>query len=145
MKTIFFCFFFLCFIGVLVACGGASGPTQEDPPPDNGSDPSNGDLVAGRLFLENNTLYVIETVYLNEVDPEQPQIIRSHVNPGERHDVGRMLLPAGWAFELDVVVLVPAQVGFSVRRKAQILIDGEQVMQVRIEDANDPFSVQLEL
>ena len=138
--------FLLCFIGIVTACGGASGPTQEDTPlPDDGADIPGGEPTAGRLFLQNNTLYVIETAYLNEIDPDNPQIVRSQIAPGERQDVGQVLLPAGWVFELDMVVVVPAEVGFRVRRKAQINIDGEQLVQVHLENPDDPFSVLIDL
>jgi hypothetical protein len=136
----------LSFIGVLTACGGTGGPTQEEPSlSENGSDMPSEGQTAGRLLLQNNTLYAIETAYLNEVDPDAPLIIRSQIAPGERQDVGQALLPGGWAFELDLVMVVPAEVGFRVRRKALININGGQLVQVRLEDSEDPFSIQVDL
>ena len=134
----------LFFIGCFGACSGAEEPTKENSD-NNGSSATRGEeQMAGHLFLQNDTAYAITTAYLNEIDPYELQIVRSHVAPGERQDVGQGLLPAGVTFELDIVVMVPVNIGFRVRRKAQIYINGEQLVQVYAVDSNDPFSIKVD-
>jgi len=59
----------------------------------------------------------------------------------ERQDVSRTLLPAGTVVELDLVLLVADGEGFRVRRKAQVTMDGEVVVTVRLAHPEDPYSL----
>ena len=70
-----------------------------------------------------------------------PAIVRIGVEAGERQDVFRALLPAGTVVELDLVLLVADGEGFRVRRKAQVTVDGEVVVTVRLADPEDPYSL----
>ena len=56
-------------------------------------------------------------------------------------------LPAGLEveFDLDLVFIPPTGDGVRVRRKARLVIDGYQVLGVRLADETDPFSVEIEL
>jgi hypothetical protein len=130
---------------MLSACGGSEKGTE---PP--GTDPPGGDPPAdtthadGRVFLENGTAYGVEVAYLNRVAEGEPRIIRTVVAAGESRDIGQALLPGGGEVEFDLVLLLPEDLGFRVRRKAQIVVDGDVVLRISLETADDPFSVLIE-
>jgi hypothetical protein len=54
-------------------------------------------------------------------------------------------LPAGLEVEFDLVFIPPTGDGVRVRRKVRLVIDGDQVLAVRLADETDPFSVEIEL
>ncbi len=117
---------------VLLSCGGGG----------------DGDVVGplsqaqdGRVVVDNQTGYALEVAFLNETDPAAPAIVRTRVEAGERQDVSRTLLPAGTVVELDLVLLVADGEGFRVRRKAQVTVDGEVVVTVRLADPEDRYSL----
>ena len=129
----------LVFLG---ACGGSdkgTGPGDVEPP--NG-DP--GRQTSGRVFLDNRTAYGVEVAYLNTQREDEPRIVRTVIEAGATGDIGQEVLPGGVEVEFDLVLLIPPEEGFRVRRKAQILIDGDVVLQMRLEIADDPFSVLIE-
>ena len=51
----------------------------------------------------------------------------------------------GLRSEFDLVFIPPTGDGVRVRRKARLVIDGDQVLGVRLADETDPFSVEIEL
>ena len=95
----------------------------------------------GRVVVDNQTGYALEVAFLNDTDPAAPAIVRTRVEAGERQDVSRALLPAGTVVELDLVLLVADGEGFRVRRKAQVTVDGEVVVTVRLADPEDRYSL----
>ena len=129
---------------VLSACGGSgkgTDPAGTDPPDD---EPPGATYLDGRVFLENLTDYGIEVAYLNTAIPGEPRIMRTVVAAGESRDVGQELLPGGGEVEFDLVLLLPEDQGFRVRRKAQILVDGDMVLRVSLAAPEDPFSILIE-
>ena len=52
-------------------------------------------------------------------------------------------LPAGLEVEFDLVFIPPTGDGVRVRRKARLVIDGDQVLGVRLADETEPFSVEI--
>ena len=80
-------------------------------PGDTGLAPQEGEPEEGRVLLANQTIYVVETVYLNRVEEERPRIVRVQVEPGQTLDVSREILPPGLKVELDLVLLLPAELG----------------------------------
>ena len=128
------------------ACGGSEKGTDSPgtDPPDGGEPPADTAHEDGRVFLENMTDYGIEVAYLNRVVEGEPRIMRTVVAAGESGDIGQELLPGGREVEFDFVLLLPEDRGFRVRRKAQILVDGDVVLRISLETADDPFSVLIE-
>ena len=47
--------------------------------------------------------------------------------------------------EFDLVLLLPREKGYRVRRKAEVTIDGEVTVRLSLEVANDPFSVLIQV
>ena len=123
----------------LMGCGGASAPGPVEPV---GEEP----VAAsdGKVSIVNRTAYALEVAYLNEVDVEAPRIVRTVVPAGLRVDVSGAALPAGLEVEFDLVLIPPAADGIRVRRKMRVVIDGDQVLNVRLADEADPFSVEIE-
>ena len=113
-------------------------------PGHTGLPPQEGEPEEGRVLLANQTIYVVETVYLNRVEEKRPRIVRVQVKPGQTGDVSREILPPGLKVELDLVLLLPAEMGFRVRHKAEVYIDGDVLLRLFIEDRNDPFSLRIE-
>ena len=99
----------------------------------------------GIVSIVNHTNYVLEVAYLNEVDSQAPRIVRTEVPVGARAVVSGEALPAGLEVEFDLVFIPPTGDGVRVRRKARLVIDGDQVVGVRLADETDPFSVEIEL
>jgi len=120
-----------CGVALLSCVGGGDGDAVGPP-----SEPQD-----GRVVVDNQTGYALEVAFLNETDPAAPAIVRSRVEAGERQDVSRALLPAGTVVELGLVLLVADGEGFRVRRKAQVTVDGEVVVTVRLADPEDPYSL----
>ena len=58
-------------------------------------------------------------------------------------EVSGGVLPAGLAVEFDVVLVPHAADGIRVRRKIQVAIDGDWVLNVRLVDESDPFSLDI--
>jgi hypothetical protein len=126
----------LLLASLLLACGGSG--KAADPPSDGV------EQKEGRVVLDNQTIYAVEVSYLNQVDAEQPRIVRVQVEPGARQDVSQEVLPGGLEVEFDLVLLLPTEMGYRVRRKAQTLIDGDVVLRLSLEDENDPFSLRID-
>lgn len=99
----------------------------------------------GIVSIVNHTNYVLEVAYLNEVDAQAPRIVRTEVPVGARAVVSGETLPAGLEVEFDLVFIPPTGDGVRVRRKVRLVIDGDQVLAVRLADETDPFSVEIEL
>ena len=123
-----------------VGCGGEQAQKPLEP---DGEMPA---IAAdGIVSIINHTDYVLEVAYLNEVDAQAPRIVRTEVPVGARAVVSGEALPAGLEVEFDLVFIPPAGDGVRVRRKARLVIDGDQVLSVRFADETDPFSVEIEL
>ena len=81
--------------------------------------------------------------YLNETDADAPRIVRTHVPAGQRAEVSAGVLPGGLAVEFDLVLVPRTADGIRVRRKIQVAIDGDWVLNVRLTDESDPFSLAI--
>ena len=132
----------LLLLGWLLACGGSDkgtggGPGPDPTPPEEFRD--------GRVMVDNQTLYPVEVIYLNEVRADAPRIVRTQIGSGSLQDVSREVLPGGLELELDLVLLLPREKGYRVRRKAQVTIDGEVIVRLSLEVAGDPFSVLIQV
>ena len=124
---------------LLSSCGGKA-PTA---PPE--SEPATPEPTgrAGTVSVANHTAYDLEVAYLNEIDADAPRIVRTHVPAGQRVEVSGGVLPAGREVEFDVVLLPHTTDGIRVRRKIRIAIDGDWVLNVRLADESDPFSLEV--
>ena len=123
-----------------IGCGGKQAQKSLE---------SDGEMPAiaadGIVSIVNHTNYVLEVAYLNEVDAQAPRIVRTEVPVGARAVVSGEALPAGLEVEFDLVFIPPTGDGVRVRRKVRLVIDGDQVLGVRLADETDPFSVEIEL
>lgn len=123
-----------------IGCGGEQAQKSLE---------SDGEMPAiaadGIVSIVNHTNYVLEVAYLNEVDAQAPRIVRTEVPVGARAVVSGEALPAGLEVEFDLVFIPPTGDGVRVRRKVRLVIDGDQVLGVRLADETDPFSVEIEL
>ena len=123
-----------------IGCGGEQAQKSLE---------SDGEMPAiaadGIVSIVNHTNYVLEVAYLNEVDAQAPRIVRTEVPVGARAVVSGETLPAGLEVEFDLVFIPPTGDGVRVRRKVRLVIDGDQVLGVRLADETDPFSVEIEL
>jgi hypothetical protein len=123
-----------------IGCGGEQAQKSLE---------SDGEMLAiaadGIVSIVNHTNYVLEVAYLNEVDAQAPRIVRTEVPVGARAVVSGEALPAGLEVEFDLVFIPPTGDGVRVRRKVRLVIDGDQVLGVRLADETDPFSVEIEL
>ena len=127
---------------VLFACSGDKTPAAPDEPgegPDGSGQPE-----SGRVFIENQTPYVVEVAFVDSFTSRDPGIVRSLVGVGERRDISAGLLPADTEVEFDLAFRIPADEDYRIRRKAKVRIDGEMVVVVRLETADDPFSLRVE-
>ena len=123
---------------LLSGCGGDPAPTA--PPAPAPPEPTG---QAGTVAAANHTAYDLEVAYLNETDADAPRIVRTLVPAGQRAEVSGGVLPAGLAVEFDVVLLPHTTDGIRVRRKIQVAIDGDWVLNVRLADESDPFSLEV--
>jgi hypothetical protein len=123
-----------------IGCGGEQAQKSLE---------SDGEMPAiaadGIVSIVNHTNYALEVAYLNEVDAQAPRIVRTEVPVGARAVVSGETLPAGLEVEFDLVFIPPTGDGVRVRRKVRLVIDGDQVLAVRLADETDPFSVEIEL
>ncbi len=120
---------------LLCGCGSKDPTAPLAPaPPESTRQP-------GTVAVANHTAYAIEVAYLNETDANAPQIVRTHVPAGQRVEVSGGVLPAGLAVEFDLVLVPRAADGIRVRRKIRVAIDGDWVLNVRLTDESDPFSL----
>lgn len=121
-----------------IGCGGEQ--TQK-------SLESDGEMPAiaadGIVSIVNHTNYVLEVAYLNVVYAHAPRIVHTEVPVGARAVVSGEALPAGLEVEFDLVFIPPTGDGVRVRRKARLVIDGDQVLGVRLADETEPFSVEI--
>jgi len=81
--------------------------------------------------------------YLNEIDADAPRIVRTVVPAGQRAEVSGGVLPAGIEVEFDLVLVPRTADGIRVRRKIRVAIDGDWVLNVRLADESDPFSLEV--
>jgi hypothetical protein len=124
---------------LLSGCGGQA-PTAPPAPEPTSPEPIG---RAGTVSVANHTTYDLEVTYLNETDADAPRIVRTRVPAGTRVEVSGGVLPAGLAVEFDVVLVPHAADGIRVRRKIQVAIDGDWVLNVRLVDESDPFSLEI--
>ena len=122
---------------LLSGCGGKepTAPVAPVPPEPVGR--------PGTVSVVNHTAYDLEVAYLNEIDADEPRIVRTRVPAGQRMEVSDGVLPAGLAVEFDVVLVPHTADEIRVRRKIQIAIDGDWVLNVRLADESDPFSLEV--
>ena len=122
---------------LLSGCGGQAptAPPEPEPPEPVGQ--------PGTVSVANHTAYDLEVAYLNEIDADAPRIVRTHVPAGQRAEVSDGVLPAGLAVEFDVALVSHTADGIRVRRKIQVAIDGDWVLNVRLADESDPFSLEV--
>ena len=123
-----------------IGCGGKQAQKSLE---------SDGEMPAiaadGIVSIVNHTNYVLEVAYLNEVDAQAPRIVRTEVPVGARAVVSGEVLPAWLEVEFDLLFIPPTEDGVRVRRKLRLVIDGDQVLGVRLAGETDPFSVEIEL
>ncbi len=121
-----------------IGCGGEQ--TQK-------SLESDGEMPAiaadGIVSIVNHTNSVLEVAYLNVVYAQAPRIVYTEVPVGARAVVSGKALLAGLEVEFDLVFIPPTGDGVRVRRKARLVIDGDQVLGVRLADETEPFSVEI--
>ncbi len=122
---------------LLSGCGGKAptAPPAPTPPEPAGRE--------GTVLVANHTAYDLEVAYLNEIDADAPRIVRTRVPTGQRVEVSGGVLPAGIEVEFDVVLLPHTTDGIRVRRKIWVAIDGDWVLNVRLADESDPFSLEV--
>ena len=132
-------------IALLLAAWLLSGCGGKDPtaPPAPVPDPPEPTGRAGTVAVANHTAYDLEVAYLNETDADAPRIVRTRVPAGQRVEVSGGVLPAGIEVEFDVVLVPHTADGIRVRRKIQIAIDGDWILNVRLADESDPFSLEV--
>ena len=92
----------------------------------------------GRVLVENQTPYAVEVVFLDGAG----RIVRSQVASGGVGEVSGGLLPGGSEWTFDLVLLLPPEQGFRVRRKARVVVAGEVRLRVALADAQDLFSLE---
>ena len=132
----------LCLVALLSACGGSgttAGPSQPEP---NGPPPS--EPQDGRVVLHNETVYAAAIAYLALTGPDAPTLVRRTVAAGQKGEISRGPLPGGLEVEFDIVLLLPPETGFRIRRKATARIDGEVTLRLHLRQADDPFSSVVE-
>ena len=99
---------------------------------------------AGTVAVANHTAYDLEVAYLNETDPDAPRIVRTHVPAGQRAEVSGGVLPAGLAVEFDLVLVpTPGRRNSGAAQKSGSRLDGDWVLNVRLADESDPFSLEV--
>ena len=124
---------------LLSGCGGKQ-PTAP-PAPEPALPESAGQ--AGTVAVANHTSYDLEVAYLNETDADAPRIVRTRVPAGQRAEVSDGVLPAGLEVEFDLVLVPRTADGIRVRRKIRVAIDGDWILNVRLTDESDPFSLEV--
>ncbi|MBI2506144.1 MAG: hypothetical protein HYW07_23250 [Candidatus Latescibacteria bacterium] len=112
---------------VAAGCGGGASPPAGPPQPGE-----------GRVMLENQTGYAVEVAFLDA----REQIVRTQVAPGQVAEVSGGVLPGGTEWTFDLVLLLPEEQGYRVRRKARVRIEGEVRLRASLPDPEDPFSLQ---
>jgi len=121
-----------------IGCGGEQAQKSLE---------SDGEMPAiaadGIVSIVNHTYYVLEVAYLNVVYAHAPRIVHTEVPVGARAVVSGEALPAGLEVEFDLVFIPPTGDGVRVRRKARLVIDGDQVLGMRLADETEPFSVEI--
>ena len=122
----------------VIACGGDSGTASP------GVD---GTAEDGRILVANETEEALEVVYLREDEPSGPRIVRTEVPPGTVADVGGGLglLPAATQIELDLALGSVDDGAIRVRRKVNVVVNGEVLVTIRLLDPDDLFSAQIEV
>ncbi len=115
--------------------GGGMAPNDDVVPPD-----PDRPAEAGAVRLANQTSYAIQSAYLH-VDDDGERIVRVDVAAGGEAMISDGALPAGATVEFDLVLQVPASEGLRVRRKAQVTVDGDTIVNATLGDDTDPFSL----
>lgn len=111
---------------LLWACGG-----QE-------AEPAGPEVPApGRVVVENRTPFAVEVAFLDGGG----RVVRSQVAAGAAGEVSAGLLPGGSEWTFDLVLLLPPEQGYRVRRKARILVAGEVRLVAALADPGDVFSL----
>lgn len=110
-----------------IGCSGAKSSPSGPPQP-----------AAGRVVLENQTGYGAEVVFLDGGE----HLVRTQVAAGQVGEISGGALPGGTEWTFDLVLLLPAEEGYRVRRKARVLIEGEVRLRASLEDPKDPFSLR---
>ena len=111
-----------------LGCGGdAAAPTPAVPAP-----------AAGRVMMANQTPYPVEVAYLDG----EGRIVRTEVAPGGVGEVSGGLLAGGSEWTFDLVLLLPSEQGYRVRRKATVMVAGDVRLQAALADPQDPFSLE---
>ncbi len=126
----------LCLAVFLVACGGSSAPTDPTDPTGTPRD--------GRVVLQNETVYAAEITYLARTGADAPTLVRRRVGAGQSGEISRGPLPGGLQVEFDIVLLLPPETGFRIRRKASARIDGDLILRLYLDQQGDPFSSLVE-
>lgn len=111
----------------MAGCGSGKGVPAAPPPPEE-----------GRVLLDNQSGYAVEVVYLDGGG----NIVRTRVEAGQVGEVSGGLLPGGTEWTFDLVLLLPAEEGYRVRRKARVIIEGEVRLRASLGDPEDPFSLE---
>lgn len=115
---------------------GCGGKEPIAPPPESV-------VRAGTVSVANHTAYDLEVAYLDETDAAAPRIVRTRVPAGQRVEVSGGVLPAGLEVEFDLVLVPRTADGFRVRRKIAVEMDGDWVLNVRLTNESDPFSLAI--
>lgn len=126
----------------VLGCGGDKSPMAAGDP--GASPDGSGQPESGRVFMENQTPYVVEVAFVDSFTSRDPGIVRRLVGPGERREVSAAVLPADAEVEFDLAFQIPSEEEYRIRRKARVRIDGETVVVARLETAGDPFSLRVE-
>lgn len=127
--------------GLLLVAWLLSGCGGKDPTAPLAPAPSEPTGRPGTVAVANHTAYDLEVAYLNETGADAPRIVRTHVSAGQRAEVSGGVLPAGLEVEFDLVLVPRTADGIRVRRKVRVSIDGDWVLNVRLADESDPFSL----
>ena len=120
---------------VLISCGGggdgSTGPTDDPPEPQPGT-----------ISVDNRTPWELEVAWLGQQADGSALINRRSVPSGQVLELQSAPLEPGVQLTLDIVLQVPLEVGPRVRRKAEVTIDGNQVVTVGA-TADDPFGAEI--
>lgn len=115
-------------LGLSWGCGGAAGPAE----------PEIQESQPGTVQVVNQTGWEVEVSWL-QADTTGTTVGRLSVGAGMSVILGQW--PADGELGLDLVLLVPPETGPRVRRKALVVVDGDQVVELRSGD--DPYTVEV--
>lgn len=95
------------------------------------------------MRLQNLTAHPILSAYLDIDAEEGERIVRVEVTAGGRTQISDGELPGGRQVEFDLVLLVPSNQGLRVRRKAQVIVDGDMQVTAELPQGTDAFSLAI--